>query len=99
MIPKKGLVKHTPQTITDIDEFKQSLEEIRKFGYAFEDEEEEIGVRCIGVPIFNGENVVASVSIVGHTSMLDLKNVNQLVKQLQQTAKFISKELGTVNKI
>ncbi|WP_174614663.1 IclR family transcriptional regulator [Virgibacillus ihumii] len=93
IIAAKGLTKHTPNTITDLKEFKQVLLKIRERGYAIEDEEGEIGVKCLGAPVFNGRKVVASVSVVGHSSMLDVWNVD-LINRLQNTAGNISKELG-----
>ncbi|CDQ38676.1 MULTISPECIES: IclR family transcriptional regulator [Virgibacillus] len=96
LIDQKGLTRHTDRTITDSSKLKHSLQQIREKGYALEDEEEEIGVRCIGVPVFNGDKVVASISIVGHTSMLTFTNLDELVKELQQTAMAVSKELGAV---
>lgn len=39
--------KLTPHTITDYDVFLQKLEEVRKRGYALDNEENEEGVRCI----------------------------------------------------
>ncbi|MBY7142827.1 IclR family transcriptional regulator [Virgibacillus sp. NKC19-3] len=97
IIARKGLAIHTPHTITDVDEFKEALKEIRNVGHAIEDEEGEIGVRCIGVPVFNENNVVASVSIVGHSSMLSFQNAHELIERLKRVAQNISKELGSVN--
>jgi len=97
LLANKELTKHTPSTITDQNELKLILNDIRKRGYAIEDEEEEIGVRCIGVPVFNGDKVVASISIVGHTSMLDFNYADELIERLRQTAQQVSKELGAVN--
>lgn len=98
IIAEKGLSRHTPRTITDVDEFKQALTRIRHNGYAIEDEEGEIGVRCIGAPVFNnnGNEVVAAVSIAGHTSQLAPESFVEVSERVQATAKAISKELGFV---
>ena len=98
IISEKGLSKHTPHTMTDAQEFKQSLVEIRKNGYAIEDEEGEIGVRCIGAPIFSndGRRVVAAVSVASHTSSLHPDSFAEVAKKVKNTAKAISKELGIV---
>ena len=37
----------SPYTITDLDEFMEVLEEVRRKGYALDNEENETGVRCI----------------------------------------------------
>lgn len=41
------IIRLTPYTITDRNDFKAELEEIRKRGYALDNEENETGVRCI----------------------------------------------------
>lgn len=46
-----NIQKLTPNTITDYTLFMKRIEEIRKSGYALDDEENEIGVRCIAVSI------------------------------------------------
>mgnify|MGYP000867208268 CR=1 FL=1 len=46
-----NIQKLTPHTITDFSAFLQRLEEVRKNGYALDDEENELGVRCIAVSI------------------------------------------------
>lgn len=41
------IVKLTPCTITSLDAFKEELETVRQKGYALDNEENEMGVRCI----------------------------------------------------
>ncbi len=48
------------------------LREVQQLGYAVDDEEEEIGVRCIGAPVRNGTGeVVAAISISGTKAKLE----------------------------
>ena len=47
------MVRATENTITTPKMFKKFLASVRETGYAIEDEEEEVGVRCLGAPIFN----------------------------------------------
>lgn len=51
VISDKGLPRRTENTITDIEELKTHLQHIREQGYAFDDEENEKGVKCVGAPI------------------------------------------------
>lgn len=46
-----SIQKLTPHTITDYAQFLKKIEEVRKKGYALDDEENELGVRCIAVSI------------------------------------------------
>lgn len=99
IIDEKGLSKHTEHTITDVHDFKQALAEVRQNGYAMEDEEGEVGVRCIGAPVFNhnGQQVVAAISIAGHTSRLVPESFAEVIVNVKETAQAISKELGFVD--
>src|SRR5262249_5140511 len=68
-VTDKGLRARTPQTITDPDRFMKALDAVRQRGCAVDDEESEIGVRCIAAPIRNdaGE-VVAAVRVARSAS-------------------------------
>lgn len=46
----------TPYTITDYARFFEKIKQIRKNGYALDDEENELGVRCIAVSIPDYKN-------------------------------------------
>ncbi|GAB2537839.1 IclR family transcriptional regulator [Gracilibacillus alcaliphilus] len=98
ILSAEGLPRHTDKTVTDINMFKQALKEIKKAGYALEDEEGELGVRCIGAPIFShkDESVIGAVSIANHTSRLQFDVSEDLIRQVQATAKAISRNLGSV---
>ena len=44
----------TPYTITNFEDFLETLEEVRRKGYALDNEENETGVRCIGAALSLG---------------------------------------------
>jgi DNA-binding IclR family transcriptional regulator len=60
------LVKYTPKTITDPEQLLRELDQIKKQGYAIDDEERNEGAMCIAVPVMNllGE-CTKSLSISG----------------------------------
>ncbi len=68
---KNELKKLTVNTITSINELAKEMEIIRKQGYALDNEECEIGVMCVSVPILSvsGE-IVASMSVSMPTSAI-----------------------------
>lgn len=71
IIARDGLTRQTQQTITDREELQAELEEIRKQGYAVNDEEEIRGLRAVGAPIVDSDGAVAgAVSVTGPTSRL-----------------------------
>ncbi|HHY82495.1 MAG TPA: IclR family transcriptional regulator [Clostridiales bacterium] len=90
-----GLGKYTENTITNYDMFKKVLKLIRQTGYAVEDEEGEIGVRCIGSAIFNAEGEVAgAVSVTALKSNLTSDQYPYIGEKVSQTAMAVSQALG-----
>jgi IclR family transcriptional regulator, KDG regulon repressor len=90
-----GLHARTPQTITDPDKLMKALDTVRQKGCAVEDEESEIGVRCIAAPIRNdAAEVVAAVGVAGPVSRLSKKIVTVFTPHVIETAEAISASLG-----
>lgn len=91
----RGLKRMTPKTITNLYTLKEELKIIRDRGYSIDDEEGEVGTRCIGTPIFNHNGkVVASVSIAAPCHRLTKEKLNTFLPLLLQTTSKISVELG-----
>lgn len=87
----------TKNTITDPSLFHSQLEEVCKRGYAIDDEENEVGIRCIGVPLFDHAGRLAgAVSISGWTITMTPERLPQLATILQDTCRTISNELGYI---
>jgi DNA-binding IclR family transcriptional regulator len=88
--------KRTNNTITDPSEMKQHLNMIREKGYAVDDEENEVGVRCVAAPIRNEiGNVVAAMSVSGPTIRITNEKISNSLKLLvTETAMKISRKLG-----
>jgi len=56
--------KFTPNTLTDLTDLMAELQAIREQGFAFDREEDYVGVECIAMPVFDAGGVcVASVSV------------------------------------
>lgn len=64
ILRRTGLPRYTPSTITDEPAFFADLRESRRRGFAIDDGEQEVGVRCIAVAL-PGPGVSAAVSISG----------------------------------
>lgn len=87
--------RFTEYTITDLDIMKKNLEEIRKNGYALDEEENELGIRCIGAPIFDHTgNVCGAISISGPTIRVTKEKIDLFKNYILTISKNISKELG-----
>lgn len=85
----------TPNTITDASKYRTQLANVREQGYALDDEENEVGIRCIGAPIFDhGGHVAGALSISGWTLTMTRERMPQLAPELRDTCLRISRELG-----
>lgn len=85
----------TPKTVTDPDKLRKLLANIRRLGYAVEDEENEFGMRAIAAPIRDAQSdVVGAVAIAGPVQRLSLKNLNGFAEPLLVVARAISARLG-----
>ncbi|WP_247004421.1 IclR family transcriptional regulator [Halosolutus gelatinilyticus] len=72
IIDRHGLPSVTDQTITDEAELKAELKEIRERGYAIDDEERVIGMRCVAAPICDENNdPLGAISVSGPTNRFD----------------------------
>jgi DNA-binding IclR family transcriptional regulator len=95
LISVRGLPRHNENTIVSARKLKQQLLQVRKCGHALDDEEEELGLRCIGVPIFDHDGrVVGATSLSGTTNQIFADNVAALADRAKATAGNISSALG-----
>lgn len=98
IVQHHGLKKITPRTITSSARFLKELEKVRKLGYALDDEENSLGVRCVAAPIFNEEAVVeAAVSISGTVQQIDANSIARFAEMVKDAARRISHQLGYRN--
>lgn len=98
IIRQKGLLRHNENTIASIRKLKLDLEKTRILGYAVDDQEEEIGVRCVGVPVFDTEHrVVAAVSVSGTISEISSDMIAAVAATVRNIAQAISRELIIYN--
>jgi IclR family transcriptional regulator, acetate operon repressor len=90
-----GMPRLTGKTITSLPALRNELATIRKRGYAVDDEEHVVGVRCIASPVFDETvEVVAAVSVTGAMSRIERERVPQLGQMVVRAAGIISVELG-----
>jgi DNA-binding IclR family transcriptional regulator len=89
------VVKLTENTNTDFILFKKELQTIKNNGYAIDNEENEIGVKCVGAPIFNmsGE-VVAAISVTGPVTRITDDKIDFISNEVIKITNLISKEMG-----
>jgi len=95
IIETKGLKALTPNTITSKDELLLELEKIKQRGYALDDEECELGARCLsaGIKDYTGK-YVAGISVSGPTTRMTMEYIEQIKDVVMETADKISRELS-----
>lgn len=87
--------RYTPKTITDKAVFIKDLAACRKAGYAVDDEEYSIGLRCVAAPIFDhAGRAVYGISISGPTVRVTEEKMPLYVEVIREAADNISKKLG-----
>lgn len=87
--------KRTSNTIISFQELKKQLEIVRKLGYAIDNEENEVGVRCIGAPIFNRfGQIEGAISISGVALRVTAEKIPIIAQEVITYAQRISWELG-----
>lgn len=84
----------TPNTIASPQALKKELAKIRENGFALDQEEFELGLTCIAVPIFNSYGkVCCAISVSGLTPRIHQIQKNEILKELKQVSEEISQQL------
>lgn len=89
------LTRFTEKTIVTVDALHKDLSKTADRGYSIDDEEYQLGVRCVALPIYNYTNrAVAAVSISSPSGRLTDKKIPTIANRIRESTKCISKLLG-----
>ena len=90
-----GLKAMTAHTMANREALLDNLEEIRRTGYALEDEERELGVRCVAAPVrdYSGQ-IVAGLSVSGPTTRMSDTRMEELIPLVTEAAAGLSRRLA-----
>lgn len=92
---REPLVARTGKTLTDPAQLLRALDEIRAAGYAIDDEESEVGLRCISAPVRDiSGKVIAAVGLAGPTQRLSKRDLRSMAPEVIATADAVSLRLG-----
>jgi DNA-binding IclR family transcriptional regulator len=93
------LKRYTPNTLTGRDDLKKQLQEIAVLGYAIDDEELDVGVRCVSAPIRDyTHRIIGAVSVSGPSMRFSRERMErELIPLVLKAEKEISLKLGFVN--
>ena len=95
MISSKGLIALTPNTITSKQDLLAELGKVKKQGYALDDEECELGARCLSVGIKDyTKKIVAGISVSGPTTRMTMDYIEKIKDEVLETSRIISEILS-----
>lgn len=86
------MVRHTDNTITSAEDFEAELERVRVAGYAVDEGEQELGVRCVAVALAGP--LPAAVSISGPTTRMTDDLLASAVPRLRAAADALVDEMA-----
>ena len=95
ILQRHGLPRFTDRTLTSPRTLKAALEEAQARGYAVDDEEYEIGLRCVAAPVLDEHGTpLAGLSISGPTIRVSDHRLPLLGALVVETARAITAEAG-----
>ncbi|MBW1891667.1 MAG: IclR family transcriptional regulator [Deltaproteobacteria bacterium] len=90
----------TPKTIKNRKSFRKELLKVRGNGYAVDNQEWALDTRCVAVPIFDFSAFPShAISISGPAMRMTHAKTSQLIPELIEAGKYLSKELGAVDNL
>ena len=95
ILQRRGLARYTERSIDNPAQLREELERVRQLGYALDDEEHAVGLRCVASAIFdqNGQ-ALAAISLSGPKARITDNRIGELGIAVRQTADEITQSLG-----
>ena len=93
ILARTGMEPHTPNTLTSPEALLAELAQVREQGYAVDDEEQELGVRCVAVPL-RGAPALTAISVSGPSGRMTREAVPGVVPIMQAAAERFARELA-----
>lgn len=94
LLPPK-LAQRTPHTIDSIEKLLEEIERVRIQGYALDNEELEIGLKCVAAPLYDYQGKVAgAVSLSGPAHRFTPRRIEEMIAYLREISREISYRLG-----
>lgn len=90
LIDTLALDRYTANTITNRAAFRAEILSVRSRGYAIANEEHEVGIRAISVPILVNQRLVAAVATAAPAFRTSVEQLVAQVPQLREAAASLS---------
>ena len=95
LVHQHGLERRTRRTIDSLEALRLHLAQVRAQGYAIDDEESSVGLRCVAAPVRDHLNqAIAAISVSGPAFEVRDETLPQLIEAVTDTALAISHRLG-----
>ena len=93
LLGRTGLPRHTARTVTDPDEFLRELEQVRRRGFAVDEGEQEVGVRCVAV-VVPDSTLRLAMSVSGPAPRMTDELLLEAVPVLREAARSLGSDLS-----
>lgn len=93
LVGRTGLHRHTPHTLTEPDAFLAELGRVREQGYALDEGEQEVGVRCVAV-VVHGSPLRLAMSVSGPAPRMTDDLLAEAVPVLRSAASSLAADLS-----
>ncbi|WP_342598183.1 IclR family transcriptional regulator C-terminal domain-containing protein [Psychrobacillus sp. FSL H8-0483] len=96
ILRKLNFTKATDHAFEDAHLFVHHLNVIQKQGYAFDDEERIVGIRCIAVPLFLEGEIIASIAIAAPAVRITKGKRSKIYLKLMEGSEKITREIESL---
>ncbi len=87
--------RRTPATLTTLSELKREVELTRKRGFSLDNEEFNLGVRCLAAPVFSSDGTVtAALGITASTMRFTKERIPEMADKVRAAASELSQLMG-----
>jgi IclR family KDG regulon transcriptional repressor len=93
LIRRRGLNAYTQNTVVDPQEYLAEIRQVRKSGYATDDEEYIPGVRAVAAPVWEESHVLAAIWAVGFKASLNGEKMKGLSTETRKAADAINRRI------
>lgn len=91
----RGMERKTPKSITTQKKYLAELNKVRKFGFAIDNEENSLGVRCVAAPVFDSNGkIIAALGTSSTIMQIDEGHLPKVLEIVKNSALKISSQMG-----
>jgi DNA-binding IclR family transcriptional regulator len=95
VLPSPPWPQSTPNTVSNLDQLMEELEEARRVGATQDNEETSTGMRCVGFPIRDHQGrTVAAISVTATTIEITDDSLPRVIETIREIGSEISASLG-----